>query len=342
VYPLKPADKFLHGLFTIRKLFILPSNQTPYGTLPARFKKQRILIIGCGDVGTRLAKLAPSHVRLIALTSNPDKALKLTRHGITPIVGNLDEPITLGRLAGLGQRVVHLAPPTQKGSLDLRTMHLTRALIKSHAWQQVVYASTSGVYGDCNGDWVDETRALNPLTERALRRVHAEGLLRWMGRLRLQNGFFQANQQAPRITILRVPGIYAPDRDNGTPLERLKKGTGVLQDQSDVYTNHIHANDLARACWLALWRGANQRAINVSDDSYMKMGEYMDWAADHYGLKRPERLSMSQAMQTFSAVQLSFMQESRRLVNTRMKKELRLKLQYPSVKQGLDDPGSDL
>jgi len=109
----------------------------------------------------------------------------------------------------------------------------------------------------------------------------------------------------------------------------------VLEASSDVYTNHIHADDLARACWLALWRGASQRTINASDDTQMKMGDYMDWAADHFGLHRPPRISLQDALQVLPQVQLSFMQESRRLINQRLKNELRLKLLYPTIKEGL-------
>ena len=138
-----------------------------------------------------------------------------------------------------------------------------------------------------------------------------------------------------RTSILRIPGIYAQDREGGTPRARLLKGTPVLQEQDDVYTNHIHADDLARACCLALWRGAPQRVYNVNDDSDMLMGDYFDLAADLYGLPRPPRIAREGAAEQLPLLLLSFMNESRRMVNTRMKRELRLQLQHPTVLSGL-------
>lgn len=138
-----------------------------------------------------------------------------------------------------------------------------------------------------------------------------------------------------RTSILRIPGIYAPDRDGGTPRARLQKGTPVLHRADDVYTNHIHADDLARACCLALWRGAPQRIYNVNDDSDLLMGDYFDLAADLYGLPRPPRIARAQASSALSPALLSFMNESRRMVNLRMKRELRLSLRYPTVHTGL-------
>ncbi|MFY7906608.1 MAG: NAD-dependent epimerase/dehydratase family protein, partial [Burkholderiaceae bacterium] len=188
----------------------------------------------------------------------------------------------------------------------------------------LVYGSTSGVYGDCGGAWVDETRAVAPQTPRALRRVDAEARVRAFGQ----------QVQVPWV-ILRIPRIYAPDREGGTPVERLRKGTPVLESQDDVYTNHIHADDLARACVLALWRGARRRAVQVCDDTELKMGDYFDLAADLYGLPRPPRLPRSTAQAQLPMVLLSFMSESRRLRNDRMKTELGLVLRYPTVREGL-------
>jgi nucleoside-diphosphate-sugar epimerase len=200
----------------------------------------------------------------------------------------------------------------------MRTLR-QRALPKS-----LVYGSTSGVYGDCQGEHVTETRAANAHTARARKRIHAEKLVRFFGR---STGVVSA--------VLRIPGIYAPDRVGGTPRERLLRGTPVLNSEDDVFTNHVHADDLARACVAALWRGAPQRIYNANDDSVMKMGDYFDLAADLYGLPRPRRVPRSTAPDHMPLLLLSFMSESRRMDNTRMKTELRLKLRYPSVNEGL-------
>ena len=306
--------------------------------MPARFRRPRVLIVGCGDVGLRSAAqlgaaAAPGQgrVRLLALTSSPERQALLRACGLTPLLGNLDQAATLRRLSGLAQRVLHLAPPPSEGrgvvQHDPRTRALLRALRLRSAPQALVYASTTGVYGDCQGQHVRETRPVQPHTARAQRRVDAEQSVRFYGR------------SGVRSSILRVPGIYAQDREGGTPRERLLRGTPVLRAQDDVYTNHIHASDLARACVLALWRGRPQRTVNVCDDTDLKMGDYFDLAADLMGLPRPPRIAREGAEQTLPLMLLSFMSESRRLDNTRMKRELRLRLQVPHVRQGLSPQG---
>lgn len=306
----------------------MPSNQNPLGARPARFRRQRLLIIGCGDVGQRVAR-DQRGVRLLALTSTPERRAALRAQGITPLLGDLDDPRSLRRIAGLGTRVLHLAPPPSASEeaprwwLDPRTTALVQALRRRGLPQGLVYASTSGVYGDCAGAWVDESRPAAAHTARAMRRVNAERTLRWMGR------------QGLRASILRIPGIYAPDRAGGTPRARLLRGTPVLQREDDVYTNHIHADDLARACQAALWRGSAQRIYNVADASDMRMGDYFDLAADLYGMPRPPRVSRSQAQGELPLTLLSFMGESRRLRTTRLTQELRVALRYPTVEQGL-------
>jgi nucleoside-diphosphate-sugar epimerase len=287
-----------------------------------------VLIVGCGDVGLRVAHALPARARLLALTSSPERVSLLRSRGITPLHGNLDRPATLARLAGLATRVVHLAPPDGEGGAqwwrDLRTAALLRVLLRREPPRSLVYASTSGVYGDCAGARVAETRPLQPRTPRAQRRADAERAVRHFGRA-----------AHVRAAILRIPGIYAPDREGGTPRERLLKGTPVLQPQDDVYTNHIHADDLARAVLTALWRARPQRAYNVSDDTELKMGEYFDLAADLYGLARPPRVPRSTAQDQLPLMLLSFMSESRRLNNSRLKRELRLALKYRTVAEGL-------
>jgi len=304
----------------------LPSNQSPLGALPARFRRARVLIVGCGDVGLRILAVLHPHVRVMALTSSAERAPVLRRQGAVPLQGNLDQARTLGRLAGLAHRVIHLAPPpNEAGSVaDARTRALIRALRTGTRPDAVVYGSTSGVYGDCAGAWVSESRPLAPTTPRALRRVDAEDQLRTWGRASLG-----------RVNVLRIPGIYAPDRAEGMPTERLRQGTPVLAAADDVYTNHIHADDLARACVAALWRGQAQRVYNVNDDTVLKMGDYFDLAADVLGLPRPPRLTRAQAATQISPLRMSFMSESRRMDNTRLKRELRLRLTHPLVQSGL-------
>ncbi len=304
------------------------------GALPARFRRERLLIVGCGDVGQRVLRNLASgpgagRVRVLALTSSAAQVAPLRALGATPLRGNLDSARSLRRLAGLATRVLHLAPPPGQGDrqgawwLDPRTLALARALRRRSLPQVLVYGSTSGVYGDCGGALVTEARPVAPATPRAQRRVDAERAVRHLGRAGV------------RTSILRIPGIYAPDRENGTPEARLRRGTPVLAAPDDVHTNHIHADDLARACQAALWRGAAQRVYHASDDSDLKMGDYFDLAADLYGLPRPPRVPRSSAKEQLPLALLSFMGESRRLDNTRLHRELRVQLHYPTVREGL-------
>jgi nucleoside-diphosphate-sugar epimerase len=296
--------------------------------LPSRFRRSRVLIVGCGDVGLRVARALSRGLRVLALTSSPARVPELRAQGITPRVGNLDAPRTLARLAGLADHVVHLAPPAGQEEArwwqDRRTQSLLHALRLRTPPRTLVYASTSGVYGDCGGQKVGEWRPVAPQTPRAQRRTDAERQVRFFGR-----------GTGARASILRIPGIYAPDRPGGTPRERLLKGTPVLRREDDVYTNHIHADDLARTVAAALWRGRPQRIYNASDDSEMKMGDYFDLAADLYGLPRPPRVARTTAQEQLPLVLLSFMGESRRLDNARLKQELRVTLRHATVESGL-------
>jgi len=298
----------------------------PLGALPARFRRPRVLIVGCGDVGLRAASGLMSSARVYALTSSPARVPVLQQRGIVPLLGNLDDAASLRRLAGVATHVVHMAPPPLQGNTDPRTRALIQALVLRSPPAAWVYGSTSGVYGDCGGAWIDETRRLNPVTERAQRRVDAERWLQAFGK-----------RVGTRVSVLRIPGIYALDREGGTPKERLQRGTPVLQAADDVYTNHVHADDLARATVLSVWRGRALRVVHVSDDSDMLMGDYMDWAADLWQLPRPPRISRAQAQTALPAMTLSFMGESRRMDNQRLKTELRLKLRYPTVREGLQN-----
>lgn len=289
-----------------------------------RMRRPRLLIVGCGDVGLRVLRLLRGRWQVMALTSSPERRAALRAAGAVPLAGDLDRPPTLARLARVADAVLHLAPPPAQGRGDPRTLALLRALARGGGVQRLVYASTSGIYGDCGGAWVRETRAPQPLTDRARRRVDAEGSVR-----------AYARAFGVRATVLRVPGIYAFDREGGDPRERVRRGVPALVAEDDVFTNHIHADDLARACIAALLRGPTLRAIHVNDDGALPLGAHLDRVADLSGLPRVPRVTRADAAQHFSAAQLSFLGESRRLDNTRMKRELRLKLRYPSIDAAL-------
>ena len=283
---------------------------------------KRILIVGSGDVARRALPWLLRRFRVFALVRQPEAAVELRALGAVPVVGDLDDRQSLRRLAGIADAVLHFAPPPQTGHGDPRMARLLATLAgRSSLPQGVVYISTTGVYGDCAGGRVDETRPCRAQTARGRRRVDAERRLRAFGR-----------RNQVRVALLRAPGIYAADR---LPLERLRRGDPVLAADEDVHTNHIHAEDLARIACLALFRAGPGRAYNASDDSGLRMGEYFDAVAERFGLARPPRMARAEIVHHLSPLTLSFMSELRRLDNRRLKRELRLRLRYPTVADGL-------
>jgi nucleoside-diphosphate-sugar epimerase len=284
---------------------------------------ENLLIIGCGDVARRALPESQRRYRVTALVRSPDPALDAA--GVEQIVGDLDDAASLVPLAGRARRIVHLAPPAGSGAFDTRTRSLLAALAPRGRGamlpRRFVYLSTSGVYGDCSGQWVDETRPPHPQTERALRRVDAERVIGGWG-----------ERSGVEIVILRVPGIYGPDR---LPLERLARGTPALRPEEDVYTNHIHADDLVGILVAALESTGARGVYNASDDGPMKMGDFFDFVADRAGFPRPPRISREQAASLLPPELVSFMSESRRLSNRRMKAELGVRLRYSTVQDGV-------
>ena len=278
---------------------------------------QRLLIVGYGDIARRVADRLPARVEARALARRA-----ATHQRVSPLVADLDFPDSLSRVGGWADAVLHCAPPPSEGEADARTARLLVALERGAILpSRMVYISTSGVYGDCAGALVDETRSLRPQTARARRRVDAERRLNeWCLR------------QGVTLVVLRVPGIYAADR---LPLEHLRGGTPVLCDADDIYTSHIHADDLAAIALRALEADAPGGIYNASDDTQMKMGEWFDLLADRHGLPRPARISRAEAERRIPAGTRCFMRESRRLDNRRLKAQLCVKLAYPTVHDGV-------
>ena len=281
---------------------------------------KRLLIIGCGNVGLRIVPALRSRYKIFALTHADESRDVLRSCGVIPVMGDLDDKDSLRVLAGLADEVIHCAPPPRIGIRDMRTKHLLSAL-SQRLPRRVIYLSTSGVYGNCDGRIVAETSSLNATTDRSLRRLDAETQLRNWGR-----------RNRVCVSILRLPGIYAGDR---LPLQRLKSRLPVLIPEEDVYSNHVHADDLARMVVNAIRWGRPGRVYNANDDTRLRMGDYFDLIADRFDLPRPPRVTREQAENSIPQNMLSFMGESRRLVNQRLKRELRIRLRYPTVADGL-------
>ena len=266
----------------------------------------------------RLLPLLCPRFRVFAVTRDAERIAPLRAAGAVPVLADLDQPASLARLRGLARYVVHLAPPRPEGKLDVRTRNLVAVL---PAGARLVYVSTTGVYGDCGGALVDETRTVAPKNARAERRVDAERVLRaW------------ARRSGGSVAILRAPGIYARER---LPLKRLREGTPALRPEDDVYTNHIQADDLARIVALALFRARPGRVYHATDGTRLKMADYFDAVADAFGMPRAPRLARAELRAVVSPVLMSYMSESRRLDNTRMRRELGVRLRYPDVQHAL-------
>jgi nucleoside-diphosphate-sugar epimerase len=269
---------------------------------------ERLLIAGFGDIARRALPLLATRfeIRLLGRSSGLD----------------LDRPGTLSALEG-AHAVLHCVPPPLQGETDPRTTNLLAALEATRILPtRLVYISTSGVYGDCGGALVDESRPVNPRSARARRRVHAEEQLAlWCRRHRVA------------CVVLRAPGIYAVER---LPLGHLRAGVPALRQEEDVYTSHVHAEDLAAACARALQPDAAPGIYNACDDTRMKMGDWLDLVADHARLPRPPRIARAQAAERVPAAMLDFMSESRRLDNTRLKRVLGVRLRFATVREGLE------
>jgi nucleoside-diphosphate-sugar epimerase len=299
-------------------------------------RKKRLLIIGCGDVLQRALPWLCQRFKVYATARSAEKALQLHTLGVYPIHADLDHANTLQRLAGLADFIIHSTPPAE-GAADLRTRRLLAAISSRRqtkypaktpqnailSQRRIVYISTSGVYGDHAGEQIDETARQLASTGRALRRISAERQLRsWA----LRSAYWP--QQMRQVCLLRAPGIYALDR---LPTARIARGEPGIIASEDSVSNHIHADDLAQAVCLALFRGLPQRAYNVVDDVPHTMSDWFDQVADFTALPRVAKISRQEAQSRLSPTMWSYMNESRRLNNQRAKRELRWRLQYPTT-----------
>jgi nucleoside-diphosphate-sugar epimerase len=284
-----------------------------------RLAKPRLLIVGCGDIGARIVARLGKRFRIFALTASGERASALRAAGALPLTADLDVPQSLRRLRGLAQFVIHLAPPPGDGDHDPRGGRLRAVLARAHRPSASVYVGTTGIYGDRAGAVVDETSTPAPASARARRRLDAE------------RGWRRPPWSA---AVLRAPGIYAGDR---LPLARLRDRVPVAVAAEDGYTNHVHADDLARLCVAALLRGGRGRIYNAVDGSMLKTGDFFDLVADRCGLPRPPRVARAQLRQQLSPIAWSFLSESRRVVDRRINGELRIRLRYPTVAAGLAD-----
>lgn len=282
-----------------------------------------VFIVGCGDVGSRVAaRWQARGVPVNALARSADSTARLQGRRLRAVAGDLDEPVSLRRIAVHGMLVYYFAPPPTEGGVDPRVRHWLAALdANAHRPEKIVYLSTTGVYGNTDGGWVSEDTPCAPQTARGMRRLDAENTLRDWGR----------GHQVP-VVILRVPGIYGPGR---LPVSAIKAHRPVVAEVESGFTNRIHSEDLADICVAAAERGRPDTIYNVSDGHPGTLAGYYNAVADALGLPRPPVVSRDEAGKVLSQGMLSYLRESRRIDNRRMLQELGVTLRYPTLEAGL-------
>ncbi|MCX7059722.1 MAG: SDR family oxidoreductase [Gammaproteobacteria bacterium] len=276
------------------------------------------LIVGCGDVGCRLAlRLQLRGIGVTGVVRSAASATALARLGITPRIADLDADVIADLPAA--DWLFHFAPPPETGETDPRLVGVLAALGAPPS--RFIYLSTSAVYGDCEGRWIDEQESLKPKSARGHRRLDAE-----------RTTLAYARDHGIAAMILRVPGIYGPGR---LPLQRLNAGTPLVQRDQSPYTNRIHADDLASAAQRVAELGIDGAAYNVSDGQPTTMTDYFLRCARLLGVPPPPEQPLAEAMQSMSPMLKSFLEESKRLSNRRLVEELGWRPQYPSLDSGL-------
>ncbi|NNF97465.1 MAG: SDR family oxidoreductase [Halobacteria archaeon] len=286
----------------------------------AEFEPQSVLIVGCGDIGRRVAARWEG-VPVTGLVHSKASAEQIQQAGIRPLQASLDDPSNLQDLPVADALVYYFAPPPATGTTDPRMAHFLAAIDPERLPARIVYISTSRVYGDRGGERVNEDTPPNPQVDRARRRYDAEQQLRRFGQ-----------EYGVAVVILRVGGIYGPGR---LPRKRLQDRVPIIHEHLAPSTNRIHAEDLAQICVAAARRGRADSVYNVSDGTDSNMTEYFNTVADILKLPRPPTIDWEEAQRSLSAGMLSYLKESRRMDNRRMLEELGIELQYPTLEAGL-------
>jgi len=279
-------------------------------------------MIGCGDIGFRVAKELIKQGKQVQATIHFEEGTAVPQSvGIKTVVANFDYQEDVPDFSLHGQKVFYTMPPQGGGRSDYRMLNFCRKLSPENYPSRVVYLSTSGVYGDCGEELVTEETPVNPQTSRAQRRVNAENQLRE-----------QAEKYGFELIILRVTGIYGPGR---LPLSQLKKGHEVLRPEDAPQTNRIHSLDLVQICLAAMEKGEDGDIFNVCDGEESSMSHYFMSVAELYDLPQPQQLSWAEAEKVMNPLTFSFLKETRRMSNKKMLEKLEIKLLYPTLKDGL-------
>ncbi len=287
---------------------------------------EQVLLVGCGYVGQRVARLAREQgSSLAALGREPEGLGNLEKEGIQTVRGDLDDPGPIPDLPTRNRVVFYFVPPPGGGDRDTRIRNFLGSIEPGEEPAKIIYIGTSGVYGDCRGEMVTEETPVKAQTPRARRRLDAETILT----------AWSENRKVLSIR-LRVTGIYGPDR---LPLDKIRQGLPVLREEDAPLTNRIHADDLARTCLAAAKNGRGGEVFNLSDGHPTTMTHYFNAVADAFGLSRPPQVSLEEARKVMTPLMLSYFSESRRMDNRRMLEKLAIKLQFPDLEMGIKSIG---
>ena len=281
------------------------------------------IILGCGQVGRQLcAQLSNTNNDFYCVVKTQSSIDWLKSLNYQAIAFDLDTKQDLPaniRLAG--NDIYYFVPPSSSDLTDHRIDYFL-SLCKTKLPRRIVYISTSGVYGDCGGEWVNENYPVSPTTDRAKRRAYAEqSLINFC----LESGC--------EYNILRVGGIYGPER---LPIERLKSITVICPEEAP-FSNRIHVSDLAAVCLAAMQSEIHGEIFNVADGHPTSMTDYFYQLADMANIPRPPCVPLALAGEKLSPGMLSFIKESRRLSIEKMNSLLNVTLNFPSLQAGLKD-----
>ena len=292
-----------------------------------------IQIIGCGYIGKKVANLLlKKNINPLCLVHTEQSVSKCNDLGLKVKQFELDQ-----KGLGLSENdqhklvkgnIAYFSPPPPKGKVDTRMEHFLEVLKSAPAKPgKILLISTTGVYGDCSGEWIDETRPLNPMADRAYRRANAEEQLK---------RYCEKNNI--EYVIFRVPGIYAADK---LPIKRITSGEPIVNAADSGYTNRIHAEDLSRFCVEALMSDTPSGVYNCCDGHPSTMNDYFMRVADAFGIERPREISLMQAQQELSKGMLSYLAESKRISNKKLTTHFKTLFVYSNLQAGLKNIGEN-
>jgi len=276
----------------------------------------RLFIFGLGYSGLEIAKLARASGWTVAGTcTNPEKAERLRALGIETHVFDGTAALSADAI-GDASHVLCTVAPAPSDDPALRTCS---ALLRRARW--LGYLSTTGVYGDHAGGWVDETTTPRPKQPRSIERLAAEKT--WQA---------QASATGATLGIFRLPGIYGPGR---SAVDQVKAGTARRIDKPGQFFSRIHVADIAASVLAAMTSNGPGGTYNVADDLPAPNSEVIAYAFELLGRPVPSAIPWEQAAPTMSEMARSFYAETRRVKNERLKRDLGVTLRYPTYREGL-------